>query len=172
MMPPRRQSDWYRVKIYTDPQIKPKPDHNYIHLNWDQPYILLTDYKTSKYFGNWYKKLPPNLLKVLRESLLNEPREYLFMDGTNKPFSSVEAFTTWSNRTLKKILDKKEASMNMLRHSFAIYVQRVNPNMTMRERFYIAKDMGHSAMQNMGYDFHTKTNKFKDGTTFTDLPRT
>lgn len=170
MIPPRRQADWSNVRVYIDPKYKPPPDHNYMHLYWDQPYILLTNYKTNQYYGNWYKKIPSNLLKVLRQSLQDEPRDYLFMDATGKPFKRVEAFTLWSNRAIKKILDNEFASMNMLRHSFASYIQRVNPNMTMRERYYIAKDMGHSIMQNIAYDFNATTNNFNKET-FTDVPR-
>lgn len=172
MLPPRRQHDWYQVRVYTDPLFKPKPDHNFIHLTWDKPYhIHLTDYKTASSYGIWYRTLPANLHAVIKASIVANPREYLFIDATGKPFKQIQTFTTWSNRIIKRVLKNDKASMNMLRHSFAHYIQKINPNMTGKERAYIAKDMGHDALTNMMYDFVSRSNKFKNGTTFTDLPR-
>jgi hypothetical protein len=162
MIPPRRQSDWYNVKVYTQKNFKPKLDHNYINLYWEKPYIILVDYKTSSYYGVWYKNIPKNLLEVARASVTKEPREYLFVDAYGNPFKRAEAFALWSNRTIKRVLENDLASMNMLRHSFAAYIHRVNPNMTLRERIYIAKDMGHNVMQNLSYDFTSKTNQFRN----------
>ena len=172
MLPPRRQLDWFQVKIYIDPLFKPKLDHNFIHLTWNNAYhIHLTDYKTSSTYGIWRRRLPPNLHTVIMSSMVSNPREYLFLDATNNPFKTVKTFTTWSNRTIKRVLNNDDASMNTLRHSFAHYIQKINPNMTGNERAAIAMDMGHDAIQNMAYDFVSQSNNFKTGTTFTDLPR-
>ena len=152
MIPPRRQLDWYKVKIHTTPNSKPKADHNYINLGWHTPYILLVEYKTADYYKNWYRKIPGNLLQVMRLSLKQEPRDFLFVDRQGKEYKNAEAFASWSNRAMKRITGNPMISMNTFRHSFVSYIRRVKPHMSLKEQYQISRDMGHSIVQNMGYD--------------------
>jgi hypothetical protein len=172
MLAPRRQMDWYKVRMHMSPNEKPTTSENFIHLGWDKEYhINLTNFKTSSTYGTWRKKLPTNLFKVLIDSMKREPREYLFVTSKGMAYASTEAFAKWSNKVIKETLNNPLASMNMLRHSFASYINRINPNMTGRERAIMANAMGHSIIQNIGYDFVSRSNNFKDATTFTDMPR-
>ncbi len=151
LMPPRRQTDWYRVRIYNNPDNTWKPqdfNHNYINLNYKEPYILLSDYKTFKFYGRWYKKIPAKLLAILKET---SPREWLFQNNTTSEPYELEAFTKWSNRVLKRVTGNKKTSMNAMRHSFVTYIRKKYPNMTLQDQLIISKDMGHSIVQNMGY---------------------
>lgn len=154
LLPPRRQTDWYKVRVYneSDPNYKPKRDHNYINLNYHDPYILLVDYKTAKYFGPWYKKIPKDLFEIIKESISNHPRDWLFVNGiTGDPYSSSDPFAKWSNRTIKKVMYNSLTTMNTMRHSYVSYIREKNPNMTLAEQKTLSKDMGHNIVQNMGY---------------------
>ena len=154
LMPPRRQTDWYRVRIYNNPDKTWKPEdftQNYINLNYKEPYILLSDYKTFKFYGRWYKKLPAKLLSILRESIKTSPREWLFQNNTTGEPYELEAFTKWSNRVLKRVTGNEKTSMKAMRHAFVTYIRKKYPNMTLQDQLIISKDMGHSIVQNMGY---------------------
>lgn len=154
MIPPRRQMDWYQVRLYNSPDRKWKPteaDHNYINLNHETPYILLTHYKTAFAFGAWYKKLPDSLLKVIKASLENEPRDYVFMTPKGNTYTESN-FQKWTNGIIKDVTGNPHASMNMMRHSFTIYARTKFPRMRYKDALSLSKDMGHSMLQNLGYD--------------------
>lgn len=160
MIPPRRQLDYMYVVIYTDKSYKAANDHNYIHLAHPKgAYIQLSHYKTAAVFKNWYKQLPLNLVKVIKASLKLYPRDVLFLDKDNQPFKTVQQFTSWSNRILKKHLENKDASVNTLRHSFENFLR--DSNTPWAERKKIARDMGHSLDQAFQYQlqFDNKKNK-------------
>jgi hypothetical protein len=160
MIPPRRQLDYMHVVIYKDKSYKASNDHNYIHLAHPSgAYIQLSHYKTASVFKNWYKKLPLNLVKVIKASLKLFPRDVLFLDKANEPFRSVQQFTRWTNRILKKVLDNKKASVNTLRHSFENFLR--DSDTPWAERKKIARDMGHSLDQAFQYQlqFDNKKNK-------------
>lgn len=155
MIPPRRQWDYCWVKLYTSKQ-PIKMDHNHISLHGDNgPYMLLTDYKTAKIMKNYYKVLPKELVKVIKASLQRQPREYLFMktnaDGSLDKYPRTESFTRWSNYVIKKALNNQQASLNTLRHSYDTYMQDKYPNMDVKQRMEMSRDMGHSVMQSLLY---------------------
>lgn len=155
LIPPRRQTDWFKVRLYNDtnPDFKPKRDHNYINLNYRDPYIMLVEYKTAKYFGEWYKKIPPQLLSILKQSIKDHPREWLFVNGnTGEPYENVDAFAKWSNRTIKTVMGNQKTTMNTMRHSYISYVRENHiSKMTLADQLTMSKDMGHNIVQNMGY---------------------
>jgi integrase len=157
MIPPRRQWDYCWVKLYTSKQTQSiKMDHNHISLHGDNgPYMLLTDYKTAKIMKNYYKVLPKELVKVIKTSLQKQPREYLFMktnsNGSLDKYPRTESFTRWSNYVIKKALNNQQASLNTLRHSYDTYMQDKYPNMDVKQRMEMSRDMGHSVMQSLLY---------------------
>lgn len=158
LLPPRRQSDWYKVRVYAsdDVNFKPELGHNYINVNYVTPYILLTDYKTAKFFHRWYMKIPSRLLKIIKDSLNDHPRDWLFVNqSTGEPYE-LEAFTRWSNRTLKRVTGNPNTCMNAMRHSYISYIRMKKPNMTLMEQIALSKNMGHSIVQNMGYKLNTQ----------------
>lgn len=158
LLPPRRQMDWARVRVYTQPDFKPeKADHNYITLYYNNPspFILLSEYKTYKFFGKWYKKLEDPLLSLIRESIKMYPREWLFVNSKGNPFT-VDTFTVWSNRIIKRVVKNEKTSMNSLRHSFVTYIYRANRNMSLADIYRYSRDMGHSPVQQMGYKLSTE----------------
>jgi hypothetical protein len=158
ILPPRRQTDWFQVRIYDDkdPMFKPKADHNYINLGYHNqpygPYILLIDYKTSKFYGNWYKLVPKKLHDLLNLSLELHPRDYLFVDRSGKPYDRVETFTKWSNGALKRIFENDKVSMNSIRHSFTTWFKKKWASATAEEIMKVSRDMGHNMQQNAAYN--------------------
>jgi hypothetical protein len=152
MIPPRRQWDYMRVRVYTDTKDKPKMDHNHIHLNAEKgAYIFLNEYKTVKTMKNYFKSLPEELVKVIKASLDLKPRQYLFVKRDNQPYDTVQSFTFWTNYIFKKAFNNPKISVNTLRHSYENYIQQSKPDMTARERMQTARDMGHSVMQSILY---------------------
>ncbi|MBD1217866.1 MAG: hypothetical protein H9536_11205 [Aphanizomenon flos-aquae Clear-A1] len=166
MIPPRRQMDWCKVRVYTDSNDKPSHNtHNLIHLGYKTPFVSLVHYKTAKYYKRWFKSLPENLLGVLNESVRAQPRQWLFTMRDGKPYSTEKSFTRWSNGVLKRHLGNEHASMNTLRHSFADYIRRTQPDLSLKEKSAIARDMGHNIFQSEGYAHRFDlTTKDKDNT--------
>ena len=148
--------DWYNVIVYRNRDDSWKPnkieiDENHINMGYNDPYILLSNYKTSSFYGRWYKKIPKDLLKVFENYCKNE-KQVLFLNTKNVPYNCLENFTFWANTVIKRVLKNKKASMNTLRHSYASYMMRTNPNMSLLMRKVLAKDMGHSMQETLAYD--------------------
>jgi hypothetical protein len=158
MLPPRRQLDWFNIIVYNNHNKKWKPNkdqstENYINIGYENPYILLTNYKTSKFYGKWYKQLNEPLLTLLKTNYMEE-ESILFSTKTNKKYETIEGFTSWTNSVIKRVLNKKNVSMNTLRHSYVSYIFKTKPNLSLLDRKILAKDMGHSIVENMMYDIH------------------
>lgn len=157
-LPPRRQLDWFNVIVYNKKDTLWKPnkgdsDTNYINLGHETPYILLTNYKTARYYGKWYKKLEEPLLSILKNNYIEE-ESILFPTKQNEKYKTIEGFTSWTNYVIKSVFNKKDISMNTLRHSYISYVFKNNLISNLHERKILAKDMGHSIIENMMYDIH------------------
>lgn len=169
MIPPRRQMDWFNVTVHINKSDTWKPDKelikvNHINLGYKNPYILLSNYKTSKYYGRWYKKIPADLLKVLKNIFPRDKKnitETLFLNPFDgEQFKTVESFTKWTNSVIKEVLDNDKSSMNTLRHSFASYIMRTYPNMSLLKRKTYARDLGHSLVETLSYDVERNMNTF------------
>lgn len=144
MLPPRRQLDWARVRVYCDANTKMDRNSNYISLVGEKPHVSLVEYKTARFYGRWAAVLPPQLAKVIRASLEKEPREYLFTTRDGKRYDREASFTKWSNSILKRVLGNDKSTMNTLRHAFASHVRVKHPKMSARDKMQLARAMGHS----------------------------
>lgn len=152
MIPPRRQWDYMKVKLYTKATEKPTMNHNHIHLGSAKgAYMFLSDYKTAHVLKNYFASLPNDLIDIIKASLENQPREYLFMKVDGKPYDAVESFTFFSNSVIKRVFKNPHMSVNTLRHSYDTHIQDSKPDMTAAERMQTARDMGHSVMQSILY---------------------
>lgn len=149
MLPPRRQMDYYRIKLFEGSSRNvPKDCSGFIeNLGKNSAKIHITQFKTVKYMEPWSKVLPQNLVRVIRHSLEKNPREYLF-DTEDGPFSSVNTFTQFSNRILKTHLGK-HCTVNSLRHSYATHVYETGS----KNLDDIARDMAHSVNMHRSYVF-------------------
>lgn len=155
-VPPRRQWDYARLRVYTDPKVTPKLDHNHLHLNCKRrkgAYIFLNEYKTARFYKDFMNKdIPVEFLKVIEASMKNKPRKYLIEMAKGGPYEMVNSFTQRVNRSLKKVFDNPGMGVNSLRHSFSSLLYKMG-NLTLEEWEYYARKMGHSIMQSQKYAF-------------------
>jgi hypothetical protein len=155
-IPPRRQKEYYSMRIYTDKDVTPDLDHNQLYLSSDKQkcYIFICEHKTSRFnktFTN--KKLPDILIDTVKKSLVTNPREYLFVKQRSRsPFVDEKSFQKYSNGMLKTIFKDDGISINTLRHSFATFVND-SPDVTLKIRKDIANLMGCSFHQFLEYAF-------------------
>ena len=103
--------------------------------------LVLHEYKTFKKYGAYTRDLPPELLRVIKASLIAKPRAYLFVDDSGKPYKLANSFTQFSNRTLKRIFGKK-FTVSLMRHS---HISNIDFNAsTPGDLFQKSKNMAHS----------------------------
>jgi integrase len=112
--------------------------------------MVLNDYKTAKTYSTYQRELPDDLSAIIRESLRQRPRKYLFTqeDGST-PYLKRNSFSKFSNKILEKLFGKK-FTVGLLRHSFiseGIDFAKSLPG----ELFDAAKHMRHSISQQQLY---------------------
>ena len=136
-LPPLR-SDFNKIYIYTEKPARITQD-NYILL-YDDPKIVLKEYKTSKNNKILENPLPKELIQEIKDSLKEEPREWLFMDRTKGPYKST-SFNKWANRVFLKLFERP-LTISLIRHSF---INQLNFNtLSIQDKEDIAKCMAHT----------------------------
>jgi hypothetical protein len=162
IVPPRRQLDYYQIRVYSDPAEKPDRAQTHVHLAGAKgPYILVTRFKTDKFYRPFYNKLPDELVKIIKQNLDNNPREYLFVGAKNRPFTTANGFTKYSNNILKRLFNNKYMTVNILRHASATYINQ-KPDVTFGERERHAYQMGHSINKQLSYEIKQVEKKMPD----------
>lgn len=160
MIPPRRQLDYYKVKMFTKPhklsaeELAKLPA--YLQLFESPEKLVVNEFKTSKAYSAWSKEIPADLLKVIKKSIKLHPRDYLFVQKDGSPFSNGNSFQKFTNRILKSLFDNPKISINTLRHS---YRTSRNGVATLNEMKREAHDMGHSLETHLKYTFIEKETK-------------
>ena len=117
-------------------------------------YIVLRKYKTSKTYKNIKIDLPKELIKLIKISLNEKPRDYLFIQKNNQPYDKPNTFNKWANRKLKAVIGKPNFSLTTLRH---IYITRDDLKLERQsgtDRNEIAQIMGHSIATQQTYLWH------------------
>lgn len=145
MLPPAR-ADFNKVRIIkenniTDEFTKQYPNHLIIMTKGMK--LVYNEFKTkSKKLQQYEKILPDELVKVIKESLKRQPREFLVIsDKTGEPYHKPNSFTQYVKRVLYKVFNKN-MSINTLRHSFVNHID-LN-SITPLEKERLARDMMHS----------------------------
>lgn len=152
-IPPVRQ-DYGKVRILSKaPKKSEKCNGNYIILNTSTQRIILNEYKTGERYGYNEYDLPKELTKIIKASLKQTPRQYLFtlLDDPTKPYEDDRSFTYFSNITLKEVLNNKGACVTMMRHAFDTQLSLNYAFMSLGDKEKIAKFMGHSICQQVKY---------------------
>lgn len=161
-VPPRRQWDYYKLKVYNDPKTSPQLDHNHLHTyseSKNTSYIFLNEYKTSNYYHNFMNTdIPSEFLNVIKASLQKYPREYLFQKENGQPYDNTNSFQKRINRRLKNIFNNDQVTVNSLRHSFSTLLKTI-PDLPLSEWECYAKKMGNSVLQVQQYSFVNAENK-------------
>ena len=147
MIPPVR-CDYYSMNIVNKNQT-PNTD-NYIILKDGEAELVIKEYKTSRKHGDIvHSKLPDELYRIIINSLETVPRDYLFVNSRNKPFSRTD-FSNWASKTLYKIFGV-ELTLTMIRH---IYISHKELHkMTLGERKELGEKMGHTVEIQTGYEW-------------------
>jgi predicted GIY-YIG superfamily endonuclease len=147
LIPPLRQN-FGNVKIYhAMPSTDGIKENLVVITPTGKGTLVLTDYKTSKRYGNFVEELPDDLVRIIQASLAANPRTHLFVKYDGEPYILQNSFTVTSNRTFKRLFGKP-VTVSILRHS-CISATDFNAS-TPQELFDKAKNMTHSlGMQQM-----------------------
>jgi len=114
----------------------------------DPATLVMNDYKTAKYFGEYREEMPMSVSNALRASLLAFPREYVFV-GRNGDKMAEKAYGEAVKVTFRRRMGK-DAGPNVLRHAYI--TQRCNPGqVTAAQRKEVARAMQHTVIQQMSY---------------------
>lgn len=149
IIPPRRQRDYWKMALIrneherkthlADPTIS-----GYIDFTLSPTTMTVLTYKTQRSYDTWKKLLPAPLERIIKKHLATRPKaKYLFEKMNGDPYPNSGSFTFRNNSILKRVLDNKHASVNVLRHAASTWVF-YNNNMTPLEKKNFADDMAHS----------------------------
>jgi len=137
----RQDLDAVRLFIKSSPQESDDLSKmNYIIDNKGKLVFHLNEYKTSNKYGEQIINLPSRLSKIIRASLCDHDREYLFVDKYNKKYKNVNSYIKWANRVVKDLFKKPKLTIGMFRK---IKVSS-KKNMTDEEKINLANSMCHS----------------------------
>ena len=108
--------------------------------------LVLRQFKTSKHHAPLDVPLPPPLLHDLTLSLEAKPRDWVFVNANEEPYSTA-LFSAWAGRTLGRLFGRP-LTISLIRHA---YINTLDFNaLTVAEKRAIADDMMHTpAMQDM-----------------------
>lgn len=110
--------------------------------------LILSKYKTQNSYGVYRRDLPESLTEIIRKSLEDTPRGYLFIDIHGKPYTSSNSFTKYSNKILRDLFAKR-FTVSMIRHSF---ISNIDFNSsTPMQLIQTSRNMAHSMMQQQLY---------------------
>lgn len=141
-MEPMR-GDFGNVKLYSESPPSESTTGNYLFLSREsnKTVLHLNEYKTSKRYGEYTRTIPESLVAVIRSSLRDEPREYLFVSFDGKPYEKKNSFVKFANRMLYSIFGK-HMSITLLRHAF---ISAIDFNASKAgDLMNVAKNMQHS----------------------------
>lgn len=150
---PSRRNDFARLRIYTaEPSVFEGPPGNYLVLpTAGNTVLVMTEYKTSRMYGEIREDLPAALVLEIRASLKRRPRSYLFATPRNRaPYASENAFSIWANRLLARTF-RKALTLTLIRHAYITSLDF--NNLTTLELTDIARRMQHSVQQQFEYKF-------------------
>jgi site-specific recombinase XerD len=151
-MPPKR-SDLGSVKIFrsepSETECKDHPNH-IVLLNESQGRMVIAEHKTAKFYEPIVEELPVDFHRVLKESLRNHPRHFLFENSKGEAFTP-QCFSKWVIRKTKDIFGDKAPGISLLRHAYCTALD-LN-QLTGLQQDEVAARMGHSTARQMEYRF-------------------
>lgn len=137
------RADYGNVRIIEGSRAIPPQNGNYIFLSPypNQSKLVLHSYKTSRKYGAFERVLPDNLVDIIRASLRQDPRSYLFASDEDSPYLKKNSYTRFANRTFERIFGKR-FTISLMRHSF---ISNIDFNeSTPATLFQYSKNMMHS----------------------------
>lgn len=124
---------------------------NFIILPKEGPATLfLREFKGSRYKPDFEEDLPDNVTEVLRQSLRDYPREYMF-EGINAhgyeghtKWQHDDSFASWAGKTMTKHMGEGHITLTGLRAAWVMKDTASGTTVTTAQRDAIAKSMMHS----------------------------
>ena len=130
--------EYARIALYKSVVPDKGAEPNYILLKTGQ--LILRAFKTSKHHDSYDIELPDPLMDDIKKSLELQPRDWLFVNTSNEPYSH-STYTAWTLRTFLSIF-KKPLTVSLIRHS---YINTLDLNkLSIKEQEEIALAMGHT----------------------------
>jgi len=147
LMPPLRL-DYAEMKVVA--QEPEKPEGNYLVFGGanKKPYILLTQYKTARRYGNQRIEVPKKMVGILKEWRTMQDTDYLLVSpASNNPMPAWEL-----GQTITRVFEKhlgKSVGVNVLRHSYITWMRK--DELAPKKSNELAKAMLHSAGMSQFY---------------------
>jgi hypothetical protein len=131
--------EYARIALYKGTKVGPEP--NYIHMRGkSHATLVIQKFKTAKTHGKQEVDLAPPLVADLHLSLQEYPREWLFVNTSDQPYSPNQ-YVQWTMRVFKKLF-KRPLSVALIRHA---YINTLDFNtLTIKDKKEIATAMGHT----------------------------
>ena len=113
------RADYGNIRIIEEGEEEAPSDANYIILSKrpDESKLVLHQYKTSRKYGTFQRPLPDQLVHIIRSSLSQQPRHYLFVNESGRPYDKKNSYTRFTNRTFERLFGKR-FTISLMRHSF------------------------------------------------------
>ncbi|KAF6252682.1 hypothetical protein COO60DRAFT_1643805 [Scenedesmus sp. NREL 46B-D3] len=155
--------DYGKVKLYCNTQ-EPATDAagNYLVLQQHgngkcEGYLVLNEYKTAKTYGRKRMQLPACYIKTLLESLVKQPRSWLFTKQTgppDRPYDNDTCFGNNVNKRLKELFGRP-LTVSGVRHSCITHMHCSSKwaHLSDAEREAVAHEMSHSFAMACRYRF-------------------
>jgi integrase len=133
--------EYSRVAIFNTRVPAKNTEPNYILLKaGNKANLVLKHFKTRKHHDPYDIVLPEPLVKDLKKSLETQPRDYLFVNSRNEPYTS-HLYTKWTMRVFQSIF-KRPMTVALIRHAF---VNTIDFNkLSISDKREIATSMGHT----------------------------
>lgn len=154
-IPPLRQ-DFQFIKILEKPPLgKEAKTENYLVLYKRAPALLvINQYKTAKTYDPIEKRLPEPLTDIIKFSLKQHPRQYLFVDSHGKPYEDKKRYRENVNDTLKYIFGVP-LTPTLIRHAATIHEESIE-GITPGDTRKFAHEMRHSLSVHEDYKVSRK----------------
>jgi len=150
------RADYYATQIIREHE---KPTYpNYIRMYSDHAELKLTEFKTAKVFkAIHHPSLPEPLFHLIRQSLEESPRDFLFVNSDNKPYLR-NTYSKWASETLQNMFGV-ELNLTMIRHLFITTVSMELPASELKK---IGDLMGHTLSSQRLYKWHSVESSDED----------
>jgi len=153
MIPPRRQQDYWKIRVYQTTPTKSADSNSTGHIDLLNSSMTITAFKTHDKYSDYVATIPQDLVKALTNYMVKHKKangSYLFTKLNGDPYSTLSSFTDANNNVIKRALEYKPACVNTLRHAMASYVA-TSPQLLLGQKKKVAKAMGHSFMMQQRY---------------------
>lgn len=137
------RADYGNVKLYFSEPVPDCTETNFMLVSTTKgkSFLCLNKYKTANRYGRFKRDLPESLVSIIRESVRQEPRDFLFMSTEGKPYTNKASFGKYANRVFHQIF-KKHMTISLLRHSF---ISAIDYNSSRaKDLIAVSKNMQHS----------------------------